>query len=52
MRWFGIGLAIAGVIAGLAGWLGFQNLPVLIGGGVLALIGIIIFAGGTRTTPK
>jgi hypothetical protein len=52
MRWFGIGLAIAGVIGGLVGWLVFQNLPVLIGGGVLMLIGIIILISGTRTVPK
>jgi len=52
MRWFGIGLAIAGIIAALVGWFGFQNLPFLIGGGVFMLLGIIIFVNGTRTLPK
>ena len=52
MRWFGICLAIAGVVAALVGWFAFQNLPFLIGGGVFMIIGLIIFGAGTRTEPK
>jgi hypothetical protein len=52
MRWFGIGLAIAGVVAALVAWLVFENIPVVIGGAVLMVIGIIVFMYGTRTLPK
>lgn len=52
MRWFGIGLALAGVIAALIGWFSFQNVPVLIGGIVFMVIGLIIFINGTRSLPK
>jgi hypothetical protein len=52
MRWFGIGLAIAGVLAALVAWFGFKNVPVLIGGVVFVVIGMIIFMYGTRTLPK
>jgi hypothetical protein len=52
MRWFGIGLTIAGVVAALIAWFGFQNLPFLIGGVVFRVIGIIIFMNGTRVQPK
>jgi hypothetical protein len=52
MRWFGIGLAMAGVVAALVGWFVFTNLPTLIGGGVFFLIGLIVFINGTRSLPK
>ena len=52
MRWFGIGLALIGVVGALVGWFSFENLPVLIGGIVFMVIGIIIFIYGTRTLPK
>jgi drug/metabolite transporter (DMT)-like permease len=52
MRWFGIGLALAGVVAALTAWFGFENLPVLIGGVVFVVIGMIIFMYGTRSLPK
>ena len=52
MRWFGIGLAIAGVAGALIAWFSFQNVPVLIGGIVFIVIGMIIFIYGTRTLPK
>jgi hypothetical protein len=52
MRWFGIGLALAGVVAALIAWFSFQNVPFLIGGVVFLLIGIIVFIYGTRVLPK
>jgi hypothetical protein len=52
MRWFGIGLALAGVVAALIAWFGFQNVPFLIGGVVFMIMGIIIFSNGTRAQPK
>jgi hypothetical protein len=52
MRWFGIALALAGVVAALIGWFSFQNVPFLIGGIVFMVIGIIIFINGTRSLPK
>jgi hypothetical protein len=52
MRWFGIGLALIGVVAALVAWFSFQNVPFLIGGGVFVLIGLIIFFYGTRSLPK
>jgi drug/metabolite transporter (DMT)-like permease len=52
MRWFGIALALAGVVVALIAWFSFQNVPFLIGGIVFAVIGIIIFASGTRSLPK
>jgi drug/metabolite transporter (DMT)-like permease len=52
MRWFGIILALAGVVVALVAWFSFNNLPFLIGGGVVALIGLIIFGYGTRALPK
>ena len=52
MRWFGIALAIAGVVAALVAWLVFENIPVVIGAAVLMVIGIIVFMYGTRTLPK
>ena len=52
MRWFGIALAIAGVVAALIAWFGFENVPVLIGGVVFVVIGMIIFMYGTRSLPK
>ena len=52
MRWFGIGLAIAGVVAALVAWFSFENVPFTIGGGVFVLIGLIIFINGTRSLPK
>ena len=48
MRWFGIGLALAGVVAALVAWFSFQNLPFLIGGIFFAVIGIVIFIKGSR----
>ena len=52
MRWFGIGLALAGVVAALIAWFSFQNIPFLIGGIVFVVIGLIIFMYGTRSLPK
>ena len=52
MRWFGIGLALAGVVAALVAWFSFQNVPFLIGGIVFVVIGLIIFMYGTRSLPK
>jgi hypothetical protein len=52
MRWFGIILAIVGVVAALVAWYSFQNVPFLIGGCVFTLIGLIIFVYGTRSLPK
>jgi hypothetical protein len=52
MRWFGIGLALAGVVAALLAWFSFQNVPFLIGGIVFVVIGLIIFMYGTRSLPK
>ena len=52
MRWFGIVLAIAGVVGALVAWFSFQNVPFLIGGAVFVLIGLIIFMYGTRALPK
>jgi len=52
MRWFGIILALAGLVAALVAWFSFQNLPFLIGGSVCVLIGLIIFGYGTRSLPK
>ena len=51
MRWFGIGLALAGVVAALWAWFGFHHLPVLIGGIVFVVIGFIIFFYGYRSLP-
>jgi hypothetical protein len=52
MRWFGIILALAGLVAALVAWFSFQNLPFLIGGSVCVLIGLIIFGYGTRSLPR
>ena len=52
MRWFGIALALAGVIGALIGWFSFENVPILIGGVVFVVIGLIVFMYGTRTLPK
>jgi len=52
MRWFGIILALAGVVGALVAWFSFSNLPFLIGGGACVLIGLIIFVYGTRALPK
>ena len=52
MRWFGIGLALAGVVAAIIAWFSFQNVPFLIGGIVFVVIGLIIFMYGTRSLPK
>lgn len=52
MRWFGIILALAGVVAALIGWFSFQNLPILIGSVVFMIIGLIVFINGTRSLPK
>jgi|GEM_PF-2981196 hypothetical protein len=52
MRWFGIGLTLAGVVAALVAWFSFQNVPFLIGGIAFMVIGIIIFIYGTRSVPK
>ena len=52
MRWFGIGLALIGVVGALLAWFSFENVPFLIGGIVFMVIGIIIFIYGTRTLPK
>ena len=52
MRWFGIVLAMAGVVAALIAWFGFDNVPFLIGGVVFMVIGMIIFMYGTRSLPK
>lgn len=37
----GIGLAIVGLIVGLTGWFGFENIPATIFGGALVIIGVI-----------
>ena len=52
MRWFGIGLALAGVVAALIAWFSFQNVPFLIGGIAFMVIGLIVFINGTRALPK
>ena len=52
MRWFGIGLALAGVVVALIALFSFQNVPFLIGGIVFVVIGMIVFIYGTRTLPK
>jgi membrane protein implicated in regulation of membrane protease activity len=52
MRWFGIVLAMAGVVAALIAWFSFQNVPFLIGSIVFVVIGFIIFMYGTRSLPK
>ena len=52
MRWFGIGLALSGVVVALVAWFSFQNVPFLIGGIVFMVIGLIIFINGTRSLPK
>jgi len=52
MRWFGIGLALIGVVGALLAWFSFENVPFLIGGIVFMVIGIIIFIYGTRSLPK
>jgi len=52
MRWFGIGLALIGVVGALLAWFSFENVPFLIGGIVFMVIGIIIFVYGTRSLPK
>jgi undecaprenyl-diphosphatase len=48
MIWFGSGLSIIGAVAALVSWLGFQNIPIIIGGVVLALIGLIIIFNSTK----
>jgi hypothetical protein len=52
MRWFGIFLALAGVVAALVGWFSFHSVGFLIGGLIFAIIGMIVFFYGTRTMPK
>lgn len=52
MRWFGIVLALAGVVGALIAWFSFKNVPFLIGGIVFMVIGLIVFIYGTRTLPK
>jgi hypothetical protein len=52
MRWFGIGLALVGIVGALVSWFSFQNVPFLIGGIVFMVIGMIVFLNGTRTAPK
>ena len=52
MRWFGIGLALLGVVVALVAWFSFQNIPFLIGGGIFMIIGLIVFINGTRVEPK
>jgi hypothetical protein len=52
MRWFGIGLALVGVVGALIAGFSFQNVPFVIGGVAFLVIGIIVFINGTRTEPK
>ena len=52
MRWFGIILALGGVVAALVGWLSFHSVGFLIGGIIFMVIGLIVFINGTRTLPK
>ena len=52
MRWFGIVLVLVGVVGALIGWFSFNNVPVLIGGIVLVVIGLIVFIYGTRALLK
>jgi hypothetical protein len=52
MRWFGIGLALAGVVVAFIAGFSFQNVPFLIGGIVFMVIGLIVFLNGTRTLPQ
>ena len=52
MRWFGIVLAMAGVVAALIAGFSFRNVPFVIGGIVFVVLGMIIFYNGTRTLPK
>jgi len=52
MRWFGIILSLAGVVAALVGWFSFHSVALLIGGITFMIIGMIVFINGTRTLPK
>ena len=52
MRWFGIILALAGVVGALVGGFSFHSVGFLIGGIVFMVIGMVIFINGTRTVPK
>ena len=52
MRWFGIGLALAGVVVALIAGFSFGNVPFIIGGIVFMVIGMIVFIKGTRSLPK
>jgi hypothetical protein len=52
MRWFGIFLTLAGVVAALIAGFSFQNVPFVIGGILFAVIGMIVFFKGTTTVPK
>jgi hypothetical protein len=52
MRWFGIVLALVGVVVALIAWFSFQSVPFLIGAVVFVAIGLIIFMYGTRSLPK
>ena len=52
MRWFGIALMLAGVVAALVAGFSFRNVPFTIGGVIFAIIGIFIFINGTRTLAK
>jgi len=52
MRWFGIGLMLAGVVAALVAAFSFHNVPFTIGSIIFAIIGVFVFINGTRTLPK
>ena len=52
MRWFGIFLALAGVVAALIAGFTFKNVPFVIGGIVFMVIGMIVFIKGTHSLPK
>ncbi len=52
MRWFGIGLALLGVVVALIGaFSSVINTPLLIGGIIFAVIGMVVFLNGYRHQP-
>ena len=52
MRWFGIGLALVGVVGALVAGFSFHNVPFTIGGVVFMVIGLVVFIYGTKSVPK
>ena len=52
MRWLGIGLMLAGVVAALTAGFVFKNVPFVIGSVVFFIIGVILFFYGSHSLPK